>query len=92
MYIVNRCSYSFREFFPTSLQYEHLCVDKWYFVTKNCSEPTVRKNCSSDQEKLLKFEAAGPRICKMFEITRTIYSNSERSKQFLKQIAVSTYS
>ena len=31
--------------------------------------PTVRKNCSIDQEKL-------------FEITRTIYSNSEKSEQF----------
>ena len=40
---------------------------------------TVRKNCSSDREKLLKFEAEG----KIFEITRTIYSNSERSEQFL---------
>ena len=27
---------------------------KWYFVTK-----IVRKNCSSDREKLLKFEAEG---------------------------------
>ena len=33
--------------------------------------PTVRKKCSSDQEKLLKFKAEG----KFFEITRTIYSN-----------------
>ena len=24
-----------------------------------------------------------PRICKIFDITRTIYSNSERSEQFL---------
>ena len=38
----------------------------------------MRKNCSSDREKLLKFL----RICKIFEITRTIYSNSERSEQF----------
>ena len=35
--------------------------------------PTVRRNCSSDGEK----------ICKNFEITRTICSNSERSEQFL---------
>ena len=39
----------------------------------------MRKNCSSDREKLLKFEAEG----KIFEITRTIYSNSERSEQCL---------
>ena len=45
--------------------------------------PTVRKNCSSDQEKLLKFEAEGREFAKFFEITRTIYSNSERSEQFL---------
>ena len=43
----------------------------------------MRKNCSSGREKLLKFEAEGPRICKIFEITGTIYSNSERSEQFL---------
>ena len=38
--------------------------------------PTVRKNCSSDR-------GWRPRIFKIFEITRTIYSNSERSEQFL---------
>ena len=44
----------------------------------------MRKNCFSDQEKLLKFGVGGrPRICNIFEITRTIYSNSERSEQFL---------
>ena len=41
----------------------------------------MRKICSCDQEKLLKFEAEG----REFEITRTIYSNSKRSEQFLKQ-------
>ena len=44
----------------------------------------MRKNCSSDREKLLmKFEAEGREFAKFFEITRTIYSNSERSEQFL---------
>ena len=38
----------------------------------------MRKNCSSDREKLLTLEAE----CREFEITRTIYSNSERSEQF----------
>ena len=28
--------------------------------------PTVRKNCSSDWEKLLKFEAEGPEFAKKF--------------------------
>ena len=38
--------------------------------------PTVRKNCSSDREKK-PFEIRGwrPRICKIFEITRTIFAN-----------------
>ena len=30
-----------------------------------------------------------PRICKLFNITITIYSNSERAEQFLKQNAFS---
>jgi hypothetical protein len=33
----------------------------------------VKENCPSDKEKMFKFQ----RICKIFEITRTIYSNSE---------------
>ena len=41
--------------------------------------PTVRKKNSSDQEKLLKFEAEGWEFAKFL---RTIYSNSDRSEQF----------
>ena len=45
--------------------------------------PTVRKKkCSSDRDKPLKFKDEG-RECKNFEITRTIYSDSARSEQFL---------
>jgi hypothetical protein len=43
----------------------------------------VRKNCSGDREKLLKFEAEGREFEILFEIPRTICSNSERSEQFL---------
>ena len=32
----------------------------------------VRKNCSSDWEKLLQIHSLQPRICKLFEITETI--------------------
>ena len=35
--------------------------DKWYFVT-------VRKKCSSDREKLLKFEAKGPEFTKILRL------------------------
>ena len=49
------------------------------FCFYNCSDlSTVRKNCSRDWEK---------KICKIFEITRTIYSNRERQEQFFKQWA-----
>ena len=41
------------------------------------SRPTVRKNCSRDREKLVKFEA---------EVTITFYANSGRSKQFWKLV------
>ena len=43
----------------------------------------MRKKCSSDYEKLLKFEAEGQEFAKCFEIIRTIYSNSERSEKIL---------
>ena len=33
----------------------------------------MRKNCSSDWEKLLKFEAEGREFVKFFSITRTIF-------------------
>ena len=55
---------------------------KWYFVTKIVLT-YCEKKCSSDGEKLFKFEAEGREFAKIFEITRTIYSNSERSEQFL---------
>ena len=46
----------------------------WYFVSK--IDLVIEK-------KYLKFRGWKPRICKIFEITRTIFSNSERSEQFL---------
>ena len=41
------------------------------------------KDCSNDQEIILKFKAKGLELEKNLEITRTIYSSSERSEQFL---------
>ena len=43
----------------------------------------MRKNCSSEGEKLLKFEAVGREFTMCFEITKTIYSNGQSSEQFL---------
>ena len=39
--------------------------------------PTVRRNCSSDRD-FFEIRGSRPRICKNFEITRTICLNSER--------------
>ena len=45
--------------------------------------PTVRKNCSSDLEKLLKFEAEGQELTKVLRSLEQFVRNSERSEQFL---------
>ena len=42
--------------------------------------PTVRKNCSSDREKLLKFEAEGQEFEIFLRSLEQFYSNSERSE------------
>ena len=61
--------------------YYVLPLHSMIFCYQNCSD--LWKNCSSDRENLLKLEAEGRGICKNFEITWTIYSNCERSEQFL---------
>ena len=35
------------------------------FCYQNCSAPLLRKNCASDREKLLKFEAEGQEFAKI---------------------------
>ena len=60
--------------------------EKWMKNSISLSKlfwPTVRKKCSSVQEKTLEIWDWRPRICKLFDITRTLYSNSEWSEQFL---------
>ena len=65
---------------------EFLKIDGHYTTTKKLIffhkivRPTVRKKCSSDWEKLLKFEAKGQEFSK---ILRSL--ESERSIQFFKQ-------
>ena len=53
------------------------------FCYQSCSDLLREKKCSNDGEKLEKFEAEGREFEKKIEITITIYSNSERSEQFL---------
>ena len=56
--------------------------------------PSVRKNCSSNWEPLLKFEAEGGEFDFFFlflQSQKTIYSLGERSEQFSEQNAFLTY-
>ena len=43
----------------------------------------MRINCSSDQEKLLKFEAEGQEFAKILRSLEQFIQTSERSEQFL---------
>ena len=68
-----------------TLFWKSLHAEKWYFVTKIV--------LTYSEKKLFKwsrttFEIRGwrPRMWKMFEITWTIYSKSERSEQFLETV------
>ena len=57
--------------------------DEWYSVLK-LFRPTQRKIVLSDQGKTFANSRTRPRIYINFEITRTIYLNSEMSDQFYK--------
>ena len=52
------------------------------FCYQNCSDLLWQKIVLVI-EKTFEIRGWRPRICKIFEITRTIYSNSERPEQFL---------
>ena len=54
---------------------------KWYFVNKIVLT-YCEKICSSDREKSLKFETEGQEFANFLGVTRTVYTNSERSEQF----------
>ena len=66
------------QLFPVKIGKEQ----KWYFVTKIVLTYREKKIFLWSRKT---FEIRGwkLRICKNFEITSTIYSNSERTKQFL---------
>ena len=61
---------------------------KWYFVSKLFS-PTVRKNCSSDQENLLKFEAEGHEFAKCLRQQEQFTQAVKGHNIFLKNNAFS---
>ena len=43
----------------------------------------MRKNCSSDREKVLKFEAEGREFAKVLRSLEQFIKNSEKTEQFL---------
>ena len=55
---------------------------KWYFVT-NIVLTYYEKNCSSDREKLLKFEGEGREFAKILRALKQFFQNRESSEQFL---------
>ena len=54
-------------------------MKRMVFCFQNCSD-LLGKNCCNDQEKKLKIDNEGQESANIFEITITIYSNSERSE------------
>ena len=57
-------------------------IEKWYFVTKIVLT-YVRKNCSSDPEKLLKFEAEGREFAKCFRSLEQFIQTVNGQNNFL---------
>ena len=53
-------------------------VKEMLFCYQNCS--TVRKNCSTDREKLLKFETEGQEFAKFLRSLEEFIQTSERSE------------
>ena len=88
-HIENSSGFCFRNFLTFILfgavhaSLHSACLEAMVFCYQNCSDQPWEKNCYSDWEKNLKFEAEGQEFCKNFEITRTIYLSSERWEQFL---------
>ena len=76
----------FREFShrisQVKMQHFTLQNKEWYFVTK-IGLTYCEKELFYWSRKTFEIQGWRPRICKFFEITRTIYSSSEWSEQFL---------
>ena len=62
-------------------------MQKMIFCFQNCFYLLWENNVLVIEEKLLKSEAEGWEFSKKISITKTIYPNSESSKQLLKQNA-----
>ena len=63
-----------------------ILIDKIGILLPKLFWPTVRKNCSSHREKLLKLKAENLQI---LEITRTIYLNMKGQNNFWQKNACS---
>ena len=56
-------------------------LDKWYFVTKIVLT-YCKKNCSSDREKLLKFEAEGREFAKILRSLEQFHQTVKGQNNF----------
>ena len=79
--IWNQCRFMSRRTFA------NICSNL-VFCFQNCSDLLWEKKWV---RKTFEIRSWRPKICKCFEITRTIYSKSEPSEQFLKQNYFLTY-
>ena len=69
----------------TALKSDDILLQKLFW-------PSVKKNVLVTKKNFWNLRLKAENLQKFFLITRTIYSNSERSNQFLKQIAFLTCS
>ena len=75
------CSLFYSRRIP-QLYAENCNIHQWYFVTKIFLTYCEKKIVVVIKKNFWNW-GSRPRICKNFKIPRTIYSNSERSEQFL---------
>ena len=66
-------------------------IAEMVFCYQNCSD-LLRKNCSSDREKLLKFEAEGREFAKILRSLEQFIQTVKGQNMFWLQNAFLTYS
>ena len=76
-------AFKIRSFYYVVSSWMSVPIQNWYFISKIVFT-NYEKKMFSWSKKTFEIRGWRPRICNIFEITRTIYWNSERS-QFLEQ-------
>ena len=76
-------AFKVRSFYCVVSSWMSVHIQNWYFVSKIIFPNCEKKKLFSWSRKTFEIRGWRVRICNIFEITRTIYSNSERSEQVL---------